>query len=119
MKDNISRMYELAGIKETPQETISQGKFPIRVNYLSYPPFTAEKQLELIKWLATKFILGNFKGIDDGLYNFNLCLTVTPLNKHIISEHIEYKQALAGLVCKLWEDLTEQQREEVRGILCQ
>ena len=27
------------------------------------------------------------------------------------------KQALAGLVCELWEDLTESQREEVRGIL--
>lgn len=50
MTNNIEKIYELAGI-------------PVSEWYLCHPPFTAEKQLELIKWLATKFILGKIRKV--------------------------------------------------------
>lgn len=103
MTDNISRMYELAGIEETPQETISQGKFPMRVNYLGYPPFTDTKQLELIKWLAST---AWYSDIGFRFKNFlDSC------------EHKDSSQALAGFVCELWEDLSDEQKEEIKRIL--
>ena len=47
----IEKMYENAGV-----ELVADVKFPTTdVNYnVSFPPFTAEKQIELIKWLAKK-----------------------------------------------------------------
>lgn len=144
MTDNISRMYELAGIEKyylytvkhlgkihiAPLEGILENKHlfernkksKVKNTYINrvkkvYPPFTDTTELELIKLLARNFILGNFKGIDNQLYNFNLTIATPTQNKHIFCEHKEYEQALAGLVCELWEDLTDTQREEVRGIL--
>lgn len=54
------------------------------------------KQSALIKWFGKNSIM---KKVYD-IYN---------------QEY--FSQALAGLVCELWEDLTPEQREEVRGIL--
>lgn len=50
------------------------------------PPFTAEKQLELIKWLSE-------------------------------DDTEKFEEALSGLINDLWQDLTDQEKEEIRGIL--
>jgi len=59
-----------------------------------YPPFTAEKQLELIKWLSDT--IGNFYyDIETG----------------------SFEETLAKLINKLWEDLTEKQKQQIKEIL--
>ena len=68
-----------------------------------YPPFTAEKQLELIKLIA------NRKGYPDYEYFGKLFDDYIQLR--------EFDEALARLVNNLWQDLTEEERKQIRGIL--
>lgn len=73
-----------------------------------YPDFTAEKQLELIKWLA----------------RFDLRIEYTNA-KYFIESHRHgysvytacFEQALAKFINILWQDLTETERNEIRDIL--
>ena len=68
-----------------------------------YPDFTAEKQLELIKLIA------NRKGYPDYEYFGNLFDDYIQL--------LDFNEALANLINTLWQDLTEQEKEEIRRIL--
>lgn len=75
------------------------------------PPFTAEKQIELIKWLS----------------RFNLCIEQPAYAKgyYFIEIHTGvyskflpiFEQALAGVINYLWQDLTSEEKEQIRGIL--
>lgn len=56
-----------------------------------HSPFTAEKQLELIKWIACNKI--------------NEC------------KNIDFGEVLAELINSFWQDLTEEEKETIRGIL--
>ena len=123
MIDNISRMYELAGATkyravsiyntivgygdyDTIEEASKYGDgFKIeKIN----SKFTDTKQLELIKWLVCNIDhLDIYKNPKD---YFLACLFKG-------GKHKDFSQALAGLVCELWDDLIPEQREEVRGIL--
>lgn len=80
-----------------------------------YPPFTAEKQLELIKWL-----INNPKDF--------FSWTIQQQGKDIKyifyvgyeyggSEFLEFAEALADILNNLWQDLTDQEKEEIRNIL--
>ena len=91
---------------------------------LNYPQFTAEKQLELIKWLAKR----NY-----GDYTSSLLINITDErvyfsagakpNYYVIevlydsNRCTDFKNALANLINNLWQDLTEEERKQVRGIL--
>lgn len=73
-----------------------------------YPPFTAEKQLELIKWL----------GISRPIHITFLC------KEWNIESMIRYgkryntfENALCGYTATIWQDLTESEQEEIRKIL--
>ena len=74
-----------------------------------YPPFTAEKQLELIKWLARKGLI-QINYSSHQCYQFN-SFRVGGDYKTDISE------ALASHCNNLWQDLTEEERKQVKGIL--
>ena len=68
-----------------------------------YPPFTAEKQLELIKLIA------NRKGYPDYEYFgilFDDCIQL-----------LDFNEALAKLVNSLWQDLTNAERTQIKNIL--
>lgn len=56
-----------------------------------YPPFTAEKQLELIKWIACNKI--------------NEC------------KNIDFGEALAELINSFWQSLTEEDKQQIKEIL--
>lgn len=79
-------------------------------NVKYYPPFTAEKQLELIKWLIQKYktILIEHKL---NLFYINIRAIYTGM------VHIEFDETIAGLFNNLWQDLTEQERTEIAEIL--
>ena len=73
-----------------------------------YPPFTAEKQLELMKWLALRDDFGMMAWQND--------------EYHI--EHDKYNAdenslegCLARLINNLWQDLTEEERKQIKEIL--
>ena len=86
--------------------------------------FTAEKQIELIKWLSNNdkdknkemciynsshpyfyFGLYHNEDIEDNSYGYGESLTLT------------FEEGLANLINNLWQSLTEQERTEIRSIL--
>lgn len=135
MSNNIEKLYELAKVKKVGKKlSCSLLDFGACKNInctccdkaqdKNYPPFTYTKQLKLIKWIeqtldfvdVLQFV---YKPEDNVwfLYAFVVeefaGISTTPYT----GMHTDFSQALAGLVCELWEYLTEVQREEVRGIL--
>lgn len=112
MTNYIQKLYKLAGIEETPQETISQGKFPMRVNYLGCPPFTAEKQLELIKLISSEFTVRINSNKDS-----TFIMLMQSAKTFLWASDDKFEQALAKLVCELWEYLKKEAKEEIKRML--
>lgn len=121
MTNNTEKLYELAKVKKVGKKLscslLDFGAckninciFCDKAKLKEFPPFTDTKQLELIKWIAKNLTFGVLVHTYDSKFRFNV------LKNRSIS-HKDFSQALAGLVCELWQDLTEAQREEVRGIL--
>lgn len=118
----IEKLYELAGAnKILPPICSDNEKFcancPEHIKdampyckSASYPPFTAEKQLELIKWLIKKYKIIRIQ------HNLNLYY-IHIRDIYTGKVHIELDEAIAGLINNLWQDLTETEQEEIREIL--
>jgi len=145
--NNIEKLYELAGIEKRFKAYTEDGSVKYFhtldeiINSKIYyrpdmyccdldddakelPPFTDTKQLELIKLLSKhkEFRLNiDFEEMKITEVEIWTIWTVSvewyAENKFFKCLKTDFSQALAGLVCELWEDLTEQQKEEVRGIL--
>ena len=124
MTNNIQKLYELAKVEKKQFSGVIQGDYPMRFHNVGYPPFTDTKQLKLIKWIEQVLdfvdVIQFVYRPDDNvwfLYAFVVeefaGISTTPYT----GTHADFSQALAGLVCELWEDLTDTQKEEVRGIL--
>ena len=106
----IEKLYELAGIKKQYFQDIVRGDYPIAVGYETYPPFTAEKQIELIKWVA----------IHQEMYTLSyerefLWCSQTDWQSSYCYENFE--ESIANLIITLWQDLTEAERKEIKEIL--
>ena len=93
----IEKMYENTNVKKrwnsTPYGGIEE----------YYPPFTAEKQIELIKLIA------NSKGYPDYEYFGKLFDDYIQL--------LEFDEALARLVNSIWQDLTDSEKAQIKEIL--
>lgn len=111
---NIQKLYELAGIKEkhgielTVDPTSEEPKFNEHYVCYGYPPFTPEMQLEIIKWFGKNFDIIRY-WINDSEY-------IVEING-IFGNNKDFSQALADLICELWDDLTPEQREQIKRIL--
>ena len=92
MMTEIEKLYENAGVSEAGRFD-SDGK---KYKYSLHSPFTAEKQIEIMKWILFSTWWLNLKRLQ-------------------FAENFE--NSLAELVNTLWQDLTEQEKEEIRGIL--
>ena len=86
-----------------------------------YPPFTSEKQIELIKWLMRK---KQTIQVELRLYENDYCIShITECEHNDAVEYVEtgrkntFDKALADLVNEMWQDLTEEERKQVKGIL--
>ena len=144
MTNNIEKLYELAGVEKyylytvkhlgkihiAPLEGILENlhlfkrnkKSKVKNTYINrvkkvYPPFTDTKQLELILWISlnTRY-MWNYIG-QTVKNTWVLAIDYTQIFKFKSCEHTDFSQALAGLVCELWEDLTDTQKEEIRKVL--
>ena len=114
----ITKLYENAGVLKECLSPCYINKFWRRThdcpncdNRKNYPQFTAEKQIELIKWLVCTgeeiSISGHRKG--------NLYWMSTDVdNKEQAST---FEETLAKLINTLWQDLTEEEQQQVKGIL--
>lgn len=119
--NEVEKMYENAGIKKKPycelNCSITKNDFECTsycLHYedegLYYPPFTAEKQLELIKWLA-KF--DDFYVLKD--FEFDKYRALCGL---VASEYIDtFEEMLANLILNIWDELTKAQKAQIKEIL--
>ncbi|MBQ2350135.1 MAG: hypothetical protein II393_02545 [Cytophagales bacterium] len=85
---------------------------PIRCpdNVAVYPPFTAEKQIELIKWIAKKDCIFRVTYEREFLW-----CSQTEWQSSFCYE--EFEESLANLINTIWQDLTEEEKQQVKGIL--
>lgn len=106
----IEKLYENAGIGKQ-KYFVMQNESYKDVFEIKYPPFTAEKQLELIKWLADTdyYIHSIYRTIDTRKY----CIE----NSYYDIETVGFEETIAGLINKLWRDLTEEEKQQIKEIL--
>ena len=116
MTDNIQKLYEIAGIypdckaRECGLDYCANSS---GCGYAEYPPFTAEKQLELIKWVS------NFKVYESVIHKDSkwfMCASIG-CNDYCESRNESFEQALASLILELWKGLTDDQKQEIKRIL--
>ena len=95
----VEKLYGLAGVE------------PVYPYTKCYPEFTSEKQIYLIKWLSDKadyidIHYDRYKGlfnIQTGMGGLCVCS--------------EFEQALASRVNIIWQDLTEEEKQQIKNIL--
>lgn len=72
-----------------------------------YPPFTAEKQLEIAKFLLKKAVYYDVKD-DKYWFYYEECES---------AGYKPFDEAIAHFINNLWQDLTEEEKQQVKGIL--
>ena len=93
----IEKMYENIGVE------------PIYPYTKCYPDFTSEKQIEILKLLCQRrFIeLGLTPDDEYFLYDHGYC-----------QSHSQYfEEAVAKFVSMIWQDLTEDEKQQIKEIL--
>lgn len=97
---NIQKLYEIAGVVKLVEQDY-------------HPPFSVEKQLELIKWFVKTFAEIETLEIN---YCLNDCFQISSCNS-VSKFEFEFEEALASFIFNLYLDLTEDQKEEIKRIL--
>ena len=75
----------------------------------TYPLFTAEKQLEIVKFLLNKSVYYDTYG--DREYWFHLSDEIEN------SKYREFDEAIAECINKMWEDLRDYEKVQIKEIL--
>ena len=114
----IEKMYKNAGIEQVCSTCELRGykrlcptkELCVRTN----PPFTAEKQLELLKICFDKYErLEKVRGLKERCIIYH----------HFEKDYTEFvncetwEETIAGLINNLWKDLTSEEKQQVKGIL--
>ena len=107
--------YEDLMDKECPHNQECTDECEYAYNKIIYPPFTAEKQLELVKLCFEKYrLLGKTRVTGDRCVIYNLRF---PDDYPDYTDCATWEEAIAGLINKLWQSLTEEEKQQVKGIL--
>ena len=93
--------YGICQTKNCPNWATKQSEY--------YPPFTAEKQIELIKWLAKHY--GNIHILNNAARGFAIGIEGVSFNLK------KFEEIIAMVLNTFWQDLTDQDKEEIRRIL--
>ena len=91
--------------------------------YAVYPPFTAEKQLLLLQLLARiesadyfQFFFYEIK--QEWVFRLNMLTELSCESAYIYeSRNKNFDECIAGLINIIWQDLTEEEKQQVKGIL--
>ncbi len=119
MTDNIQKLYYIAGVYLCNMPDVDCDKECDKCE--DYNPFTAEKQLELIKWL-----LHHKQTTQVELRFFENHYCISHCTEHEENDAVEYvrtgsekqfEQALADLFNDMWQDLTANQKTKIKEIL--
>ena len=118
---NIEKLYELAGVVKyravsRHNPLLKFGDYYNLDDVLKFddnfnieqelPQFTESKQLELIKWF-------DYFSYFPTIGAFHMLFHFKDKQYHKI-EFVSFEDTLAGLVCELWEDLTDEQKTEIK-----
>lgn len=120
MMDEITKLYKNAEVNQICDTFVHwmqcewETKQCKDCEHFVYPPFTAEKQIELIKYLSK---LGMFEIIECDYYQISLDFDVIWTDRLYVGEATTFEEALAKLLITIWEDISENTQEEIRSIL--
>ena len=108
----IEKMYKNAGIEKCNRflKPCPFGNECDGCEHYWYPEFTAEKQIELIKWLAKKDLMYRLTYERDFLW-------CSQLEWQSSFCYESFEESLANLINTIWQDLTEEEKQQVKGIL--
>ena len=106
----VEKLYSLAGVEKHPKIMLDEDTGAV-VRSLNeyYPPFTAEKQIEIVKFLLKKSVYYDTDG--DREYWFHLSDEIEN------SKYREFDEALVECISKMWNDLRDYEQEQIREIL--
>ena len=110
--NEIEKLYEYAGIKPINIAEYGSTYIPkkLEINGKPYPPFNAEKQLLLLQWLLDK--------TDLYLHRHKIDFTYSIASGDIaVNKYKCFKESIAEFINAIWQDLTEEEKEQIRGIL--
>lgn len=126
----ISKLYENAEVKKQIPKVCSSNELYCKeceahiedampyCKNAEYPTFTAEKQLELIKWLLynTKVDCLNMFYKNEENY---LEISINCQNGYSYENSFDdnFEIAIASTINTLWQDLTEEERKQIKEIL--
>lgn len=121
----VEKMYENAGVKKIEIKRCSGIKQSICLHNCNecesfdykYSPFTAEKQLSLIKWLAIKYKNIGIRHTDYIKGKWQIFEIATYECYSEDNGSTDFGEVLANLINKLLQSLTEQERTEIAEIL--
>lgn len=114
--NEIEKMYKNAGVEKSKCwddcTTCTRTSCDKTISYIKaeYPPFTAEKQIELIKWLCIK---NEFNCYQNKVTKEWIIFDYEKDCTHITS----FDECLASWINYIWQDLTEEEKQQVKGIL--
>lgn len=119
--NEIEKMYSNAGIKCLHPSGFCRhiGAICEVCERHKYPPFTAEKQLKLIKWLL------HHKQIDylrmsytEGEYCIlDISIKCVTGYSYSNSDDDDFDIALASLINAIWQDLIKKEKQQIKEIL--
>lgn len=81
-----------------------------------YPPFTAEKQIELIKFITTLGVC-EIENWNDKGFHFAIKRERIYPTMFLSLSNINLQETLADVINNLWQDLTKDEKQQVKGIL--
>lgn len=81
-----------------------------------YPPFTAEKQIELIKFITTLGVC-EIENWNDKGFHFAIKRERIYPTMFLSLSNINLQETLADVINKLWADMSEEEKQQVKGIL--
>lgn len=79
-------------------------------NEAKYPPFTAEKQLLLLQWIVNKTDLYLHRHKTD--FTYSIASGDIAVNKYK-----DFKESIAEFINTMWQSLTPEEQQQVKGIL--
>lgn len=119
----IEKMYRTA--KVVPSHHYCQecqydmsAECPIRCpdNVAVYPPFTAEKQIELIKFITSLSVCEIENWSDKG-FHFAIKREGIYPTMFLSLSNINLQETLADVINNLWQYLSPEEKQQVKGIL--
>lgn len=104
----IEKMYKNAEIE--PKYIEGENLMEYSYGTLKYPPFTAEKQIFLLQWLLDKTDLYLHRHKTDFTYSI-------ASDNYAVNKYKDFKESIAEFINAAWQDLTEEEKQQVKGIL--